>query len=258
MTDLRGEAFLAAPNLGTLGLTATPARINAALAGANASVSAAALNALTASATSNADVYHRHLQVDQTVAGEASFILYNKSTHADANIGLVFALPEQLADDVTLMPDLEHGFLTQRYNGQTFALVGGVHPQFTHAGQLTASLTGKLVGAAPIAGEVVDVILSVGSNISSSASTDGVTAVAKVNGTNLTTTHPKITHAAGAGFRSTARNQGTIAAVKTDGTQLVSRGDVLTLDLTRTAAGAVSAEANDIVVMIVIRAALPI
>ena len=133
-------------------------------------------------------------------------------------------------------------------------LLGSAVVQFQQAGDFTSSLSNKLVGAAPISGKVEDVILSIGTNIVSSHSTDGVTATAKVNGNALTTTDPRITGAAGTGFRSTAQGNGTPAVVKSDGTEEVQCGDLLTVDVTRTATGTVSGEAANVIVLIVIRA----
>lgn len=256
--DLRGEAFLHVPDLASLGVTATVERVNAALTGTEPSVSAAALNALTAGITSTADIHHRHLESRQHEPGEAYFILSNTSDHADASIALVLSLPELLPDDLTLAPDKTHGFLTQRYNGVTLTPVAVLHTQFTHAGVLTASLTDQLMGACPIDGTVTHAILSVGSNIQSSNGADHIAAALRVNGTALCTTNPAMASSAGAGFRSTARGQGTPAVIKSDGTQHVQRGDLFTLDLTRTIAGSVTTEAGDIAVLLIIRAASPV
>jgi len=256
--DLRGEAFLHVPDLASLGVNATVERINAALAGTEPSVSAAALNAMTAGVLSTADIYHRHLESRQHEAGEAYFILSNTSDHADAAIALVLSLPEHLPDDLTLAPDKTHGYLTQRYNGVTLTPVAILHTQFTRAGALTATLNNQLLGACPIDGTVTHVILSVGVNIQSSNGADHIAAVLRVNGVALCTTNPALPSSAGAGFRSTARGHGTAAIIKSDGTQHVQRGDVVTLDLTRTAAGSVTTEAGDVVVLLIIRAATPL
>jgi len=132
-----------------------------------------------------------------------------------------------------------------------------VHPQHTHAGDMTASVTGALLGAVPVAGTVSDVILSIGDNIVSDDSGDGVTATVKVSGTAVASTDPQITDAAGTGFKSTAQNDGTAAAIKTDGTENVSKGDILTVDLTRTANGNITNEAHDVTVLVVIRVSAP-
>ncbi len=257
ITDLRGEVFLAAPSLAALNLTVDADTINAALDGANASVTAAALNALTAGQTSTADARHRHLQVYQDADEEVYFRLYNFNDGPDTNVALVFSLPDVLLDDTVLLPNRGNGFLSQRYFNTPYNLVGTVHAAYTHGGDLSATQTGKLVGVVPISGVVSAVILSVATNIVSTTGTDGITAVVKVNGTAVTSTDPKITSAAGTGFRSTAQGHGTASVVKTDGTQNVQRGDVLTVDLTRTAAGSVSVEAANVVVLVVIRAGSP-
>jgi hypothetical protein len=257
LTDLRGEAFLLVPDLATLGVTVTAERLSAALAGTNPTVVAAALNLLTAGPLSTADNHHRHLQVAQQANAETYFTLTNDHAGANASVALVLSLPQRLPDDLVLAPNLATGFLSQRYQGQTYHPVGVVHAQWRGEGALAASQLGKLVGVVPADGAVTDVILSLGANLQSSVGADGVSATVNVNGVALTTTHPAITSSAGAGFRSTARGDGTPAALKTDGTQAVRRGDVLTLDFTRTAGGSVSAEPANAGVLVVIRTSGP-
>lgn len=257
ITDLRGEAFLQIPDLGSMGLAATATEINQALAGVDATVNAAALNRLTNGPGSTADTEHRHLQVFQDQNGDAFFTLINNSGGGSANVALLLSLPNRLADDTWLMPNTANGFLSQRFGANTYNLVGTVHVSFGHAGALTTSQLGKLMGVVPIDGVVSNVILSLGTNIQSSVSADSVSAVVKVNNVVLTTTDPKISSAAGAGFRSTSRGDGVGAVVKSDGTQNVQRGDVLTVDLTRVAAGTVSTEALNVVALVVVRAGQP-
>ncbi len=132
--------------------------------------------------------------------------------------------------------------------------VDSLHVAYGHDGQLTASQADKLLGVVPVNGVVADVIFSVAGNIESDTSTDGVTVTAKVNGATVCETDPALSDAAGAGFRSTARGDGAPAAIKSDGTQRVSRGDVLTVDLTRSVSGVVSSEMRHIVVLVLIRA----
>lgn len=146
--------------------------------------------------------------------------------------------------------------------GQTFLCVPDpvmlgltTQVQAIHPGPVSASVTGQLMGVVPVSGVVTDVVLSLGNNIDSSIPQDGLSATAKVNGVTLTSTDPAITCAAGPGFRSTARGDGTAAVVKTNGVQFVRRGDVLSVDLTRTAAGTIAADAAEAVVLIVIRVA---
>ncbi|MBI1373909.1 MAG: hypothetical protein GC159_14395 [Phycisphaera sp.] len=133
--------------------------------------------------------------------------------------------------------------------------VGAVAVQMTHEGDLTASLTGKLVGVSPIDGVVTDVILSAGTNLDTDTTSDGVSATAKANGTTLTSTDPQLTDGDGAGFRCTAQGDGAAAVVKSDGSEQVTRGDVLTVDVSRSVVGAVANEASDVVVTIVIEPA---
>jgi len=140
--------------------------------------------------------------------------------------------------------------------GEAFLAVPPVNEvvvQFRHAGDLTASLSDSLLGVAPIDGVVKDVVLSVGGNLETDTSADGVSATAKVNGVALTSADPELTDADGAGFRSTARGDGATAVVKSDGTEQVSRGDVLTVDVTRDVVGSVTTEASDVVVMVTIQ-----
>jgi hypothetical protein len=197
------------------------------------------------------------LQVYQDAESETWFTLRNDGSTGNANVGLALAMPAAMADALQLFINRDNGFLTQRFDNVSFNMVGAVHVQSVHEGDLDASQLGKLIGTVPIAGTVADVILSIGDNIVSSDSDDGVTATVKVNGTTLTTTHPQITDAAGTGMRSTAQGHGTAAIIQTDGTQDVARGDVVSVDLTRTANGSISSEASDVVVLIVIRVDQP-
>lgn len=255
--DLRGEALWAAPDLQALGITATAQEIEQALSGIGAGVTAAALTRLTAGIDSNADPDHTHTRSYANVAGMYGFWIVNDSADPSARVLLAFDMPNALPDVTMLMVDMASGYLQQTYLGTAYHLVGTVHAQHRHEGALTASQTGKLIGVVPVDGVVSDVIVSVGQNIDSSLTTDGVSATVYVNGAAVTTTHPAITDAAGAGFRSTAQGHGTAAIVKSDGTEVVSRGDLLTVDLTRTAAGTITTEATDVVVLVVIRAARP-
>ncbi len=257
ITDLRGEGFLQIPNLISMGVGATATEITQALAGVNSSVDATALNRLTAGPASTADSDHRHVQVFHDQDSNAFFTLVNNHSGTNAGITLAFSLPNKLADDTWLSPNVVNGFLTQRFNGTAYNLVGTVHVAFDHEGNVTTSQTGKLMGAVPIDGVVSDVILSVGTNIQSNTSTDGLIATVKANGTGLAVTNPQLTAGDGTGFRSTAQGDGTAAVIKSDGTQNVTQGDMFTVDLSRTAGGSVSVEAANAVVMVVIRANQP-
>ena len=253
ITDLRGEAFLAVTDGAMLGLTATIDRINEALDGTNPTVDAAALNTLTGGSDSSADTEHRHLQSWQDKDGEAYFHLFNDSSGVDANVALVLSLPNKLSDDTVVIVNRNNGFLEQRYDGTTYNLVGTVHVEYVHEGDITATQTGKLAGIIPVDGVVSDIIVSVGVNIGSDTGSDGVAAVGYVNGTSLTSTHPEITSADGSGTKSTAQGAGTSAVVKSDGTESVQRGDIITVDLTRTAVGTITTEAANVVAIVVIR-----
>jgi hypothetical protein len=122
-----------------------------------------------------------------------------------------------------------------------------------HPGSISASVTGQLAGVVPSGGTVIDVVLSLGGNIVSDNSADGITVAAKVNGVALTSTDPGISSSDGAGFASTDQGAGVPAVVKSDGSEQVSRGDILTIDLIRSASGIVSNEATDAVAMVVIQ-----
>ncbi len=257
LTDLRGEAMQATPSLAALNISATANALNQTLDGIDANVTAAALNQLVDGSTSTADSLHRHLSIYQDMAGEAGFRLINDSADASANVALQLSLPQALPADVRLRVNRDNGFIEQCYGATSYNLVGSVHPQYTHGGDLSASRTGELIGAVPVAGIVSDVILSIGSNIDSTDSADGVAAVVKVNNVTLTSTDPAITAADGTGFVSTDQGDGAAAVVKSDGTEQVQRGDILTVDLTRTANGTINAEAHDVVVVVVIRADQP-
>ena len=140
--------------------------------------------------------------------------------------------------------------------GETFLSVqyAAEHVQYIHGGEITSSETDQLMGM--VAGDAVvsDIVLSIGANIQSSVSSDGLVATVKVNDAIVTTVNPSITANDGAGFRSTAGGDGVAAIIKTDGGELVSKGDVLTVDIARTAGGTVSVEAADVVVMVVMHA----
>ena len=255
--DLRGRTLLRVSDASSIGLTADAATIDRALAGAAASVTAAALGRLTAGPLSLADLDHRHSQFDLTAAAPSHLRLVNSSTQPGATVGVLFSLVGLLPDDTLLHANPATGFLEQSYAGQSYALLGAAHVAFHHSGDLTSSVTGQLAGVVPVAGTVAAVILSLGTNLQSSVSTDGVTATAKVNGVALTTTPPTLTAAAGAGFRSTARGDGAAGVVRSDGAELVQRGDLITVDLTRAATGSVTTEARHAAVLVVIRAAGP-
>lgn len=125
---------------------------------------------------------------------------------------------------------------------------------FTHPSALGGSSLDNLVGASPIDAVVDDVILTARSNLVSSSGGDSVAAVVKVNGVVVTTTHPSIDSASGAGFRSTARGDGSGAIVRDDAWAQVHRGDLVTVDLVRTAAGVVTGEAAGLAVAVTLRA----
>ncbi|MCC6681766.1 MAG: hypothetical protein IT445_12765 [Phycisphaeraceae bacterium] len=253
ITDCRSEAIFASPSAAAIGLTASVDEINQAVDGISANVTALNLNKLCAGPTTPADTLHQHLQVLQDVDGEATFEFINDSDDLAANIAVRWSLPMLMAADAKLLVNTDTGFLRQSYDGEVHDLLGSVHAQCAFEGQITASQSAKLVGVVPVSGQVTDVILSLGTNMQSSNGTDGLTATAKVNDVSLCSTNPALCSSDGTSFRCTNQGDGVAAVVKSDGTQQVQRGDVLTLDLTRTAAGSVSVEAANAVVLIVIR-----
>ncbi len=258
LTDHRGEAFLHVTDTGSLGIHASAAQINGVLDGLATSVDADALNRLTGGALSTADIEHRHLRVDQYVDGQAAFTIHNGSTHADANVGLLFSVPQHLSGPIALVADTHAGALTQRHGTTSLHLLGMTHLAFNHEGDLTASQSDRLIGVVPLEGVLHAVILSVGANLISDTATDRIAATVKVNGAVVTVADAALSSAAGPGHRSTAQGDGTAAIVATNGSEQVARGDLLTVDLTRTAAGAVSREARDVTVLVIVRAGRPI
>jgi len=253
ITDRRGEAFLGVTDLPTLGVTATAAEVNQALAGIGATVTAAALEALTAGPTSTADFAHRHEQMVTDADGETHFTLTNDHAGDDANVALRFDLSAKLPSVTALLPDPATGWLRQRIAGVGYPLVGVLAIDHVRPGELNASVTGEPVGVVPCDGAIDAVVLTVGQNIVSDQSTDGLTATVKANGVAVTSTDPSITDAAGAGFRSTAQGDGAAGVVKTDGSEQVRRGDLLKVDLTRAAAGAIATQIADVAVLVILK-----
>jgi hypothetical protein len=253
LTDRRAEALLQIPDLAMLGVDASVNEINQALSGINSSVDASALNHLTAGAQQDANYYHRHTVITQDVAGLAQFQLANDSTDGSANMALALGVPAHFLYFSELLVNTNTGFLQQRFNTTTYDLIGTVHREYNHGGQLTSSTTGALIGAVPISGAISDVILSVGANLESTNSDDALTGTVRANGTSVTSTAPRLTAGAGSGFRCSDQGDGTAATVKTDGSEQVQRGDQLTLDLTRQVSGTVSNEWQDVTVLVVIR-----
>ncbi len=253
ITDHRSETIFASPSAAAIGLTASVDEINQAIDGIGGTVTALNLNQLCAGPTTPADTLHHHRQMLQSVDGEAAFEFINDSDDSAANIAVRWSLPMLMAADAKLLVNTDTGFLRQSYGGVVHDLLGAVHVQYAIGGQVTASQSAKLVGMVPVSGQVTDVILSLGTNMQSSTGSDGLTATAKVNGASLCSTNPALRSSDGTGFRCTDQGDGVAAVVKSDGTQQVQRGDVLTLDLTRTAAGSVSVQAANAVVLIVIR-----
>ncbi|MEX2672514.1 MAG: hypothetical protein WD294_10430 [Phycisphaeraceae bacterium] len=257
ITDLRGEAFLAAWNLAMLGVQASTETVNAVLGEVEPTVTSAALNTLTAGSDSLADAHHQHSQYGRDSDFMEQFILANQNDGTDANMALAFSLPGRLAYPTRLFADAGAGWLKQQHGSAERALVGAVQVSFAHEGSLNAAQSGKLMGMVPVDGEIVAVIVSARANLETSDAADSVDAIVKVNGNNVTVTHPQLRTQDGTGFRSTGQGDGIAAAIKSDGTEHVQRGDIVTLDVTRTVNGAVTNDATDLVVMVVVRAAAP-
>lgn len=257
LVDLRGLTFLQTPSPGAIGLTATPAEINQALDGIDASVTASNLSILTQGSSSTADGLHQHVQSSQDLPGQATFRFVNASTDSAANVALAFSVPEHELVDAVLRLDRATNTLEQFNLQGRYRLVGSVHAQALHAGELTGNVTGLLAGAVPIDGVVQDVIVTAGSNLQTSQSSDQVVATSYVNGTALCSTDPSLSVADGVGTVSTQTGAGTAAVIKSDGTEQVQRGDLITVDLTRTVVGSGVQEARDLVVLVVIRADRP-
>ncbi|MEM9883134.1 MAG: hypothetical protein AAF800_09485 [Planctomycetota bacterium] len=257
ITDLRGEAFLQAAGPASLGLVATADEINQALSGIDPSVTDSALNRVTGGPLSDADLYHTHTSLSANEAGEAKVYLTNNSLSPTADLSVRFSVPERYLYDTVLKVNPDHHLLEQRYGSDVYTLVGAASLSYVHAGTLTASLTNHPLGPVPITGRIVAVVLSVADNLQSSDTGDGLTAAIDVNGTPATQAPASLSSADGPGFACTDRGDGTSATLNTDGSAGVSRGDLLTLNLTRTAAGTVTQEAVDIAVLVVVRAARP-
>lgn len=258
LTDLRGESFLQAQSAALAGITATTNAINQALDGITPDVTAANLSILTAGSLGTADTQHRHLFTGQDVDGPATVSFANLSNDAAATIGLNFSLPLVMPDVTRLQVDRDTGYLQQSHLGEAYHLLGGTALQWTHPGALASSPTSQLVGCAPVSGEIVAVILSARLNTQSSDNADGLSLNASVNGNPLTTAPATLTAADGSAFRSTDQGDGVAATIATDGTEDISRGDLITLDLTYTDNGTVSQQPTDLAVLVVIKADRPL
>lgn len=251
--DLRGQAYLVAPSLEWLAVTATAAQINQALAGIGSTVTASNLTALTQSPSAFADALHTHTQVLTDADAQTELRLINSNDGDSANIALIFDLPNRLAEVTRLLPDPETGWLWQSIGGASYCLPGTVHCQCVFEGEFVVESADKVMGCVPIDGVVSDVILSIGSNLVSTDNSDNICAAVKVGGVPLCATDPQISVNDGTGFRSTAQGHGVAAVVTTSGAEQVARGSILTLQITRTAVGIVSNEASNISVLLVIR-----
>lgn len=257
IVDLRGEVFLQVGSLPIMGITATAQEINQVLDGIGPNVQPTTLDLLCDGPTSTADSLHRHTQFFQDVAGEAELTLINDNDDPAASVGIRFSLPQLLAANTHLVVDPDNGFLVQRFDSDMYHLVGAVHAQFTHTDELTGTLSDLVVGVVPISGIVTDVVLTVGQNIESTEGSDGVTASIQINGVAIATTDPAIQAQDGNGPRTTAQGDGDAAVIRSDGPEVVTKGDLIKLDLIRIVSGTVSTEAADIGVVVVIRATQP-
>lgn len=252
IADRRGEAFLAIVDLPRLGIEATADEINQALLGIGATVDAAALDTLTGGATSVADTLHRHDRLTADVDQEHALRLVNASAGGSAGLALRFDLSGVIPGTSDLVLDRDTGWLRQRLFGQSLPLLGSIDVHHTHPGGLTASITARLIAAVPLPGRVTDITLSLGANLVTDNPADQISATVKVNGAALASTDPAIAVSDGAGFRATAQGEGVAAVIKSDGTQQVARGDILTVDLTRSVSGNLTSDAADLALLVTI------
>ena len=255
--DRRGEAFLQAPSPALLGLTASADEINRALDGIADSVDALALTALTAGPDFPADTLHTHHLLSRDSTGTATFFLRNNSTSDQANLELQFAVPNRFDHPTWLRLNPDHHYFDQVYHQTALTLVGSAQLTHLHVGPLDQSLTDLPLSVVPLDGEVADVVLTVGNALQSSDPADQIAAHVRVNANALTTTPPSLSAADAAGFRCTDRGDGTPGQVDPAATT-VRRGDLMTLDLTRTVNGTVAQEARDVGVLVTLRATRPI
>jgi hypothetical protein len=116
-------------------------------------------------------------------------------------------------------------------------------------GDLTADVGGALVDAAPVAGTITDVILTLGENIVSSNSSDGVAAYVTVNGTSICSAPAKIVDGDGSGRRSTAAGDGMPPALETL-LATVDAGDIVRCDIDLIDQGTVLVHPHDVIVSV--------
>ncbi|MEM8737671.1 MAG: hypothetical protein AAGG38_04235 [Planctomycetota bacterium] len=257
VTDLRGEAFLQAPSVAVLGLTASAQEINQALGGIEASVTGAALNKVTGGVFEAADAFHTHASLNANTDGRAEFRVVNQSYHPDAEVSVRLSVPELTAVDTVVSLHPEHRYLQQSRGGSTYNLVGAVHLSWVKSGQVSASVADAAVGVVPIDGRVTAVVLSMAGNMESTEAGDGVRVSARVNGAPLTAAPGELTSADGPGFVCTDQGAGTPTALVAGDGAAVRRGDLVTVDLDRQVAGTVTNEARDVAVLVVVRADCP-
>lgn len=254
--DRRGEAFLQATGASQLGLTATVEEINQALDGINLLVTANNLNNLVSGAQSHVDSLHGHTISSQDVAGTARFRVSNESSDVNADAALHLAIPQVIPFDTVLSIDKTNGYFRQTFAGTSFVLLGVHTLQHLQPGNLTATVTDLPIGVAPGDGTIDAVHLTLADNLVTDNSSDGIALGVKVNGTSALQSAAEITVADGAGTRSTAHGDGSPAAIDA-AHAAVSRGDLITLDLTRTVNGTLTSDAADAVALVVFRAARP-
>ncbi|MEM6333749.1 MAG: hypothetical protein AAF823_10470 [Planctomycetota bacterium] len=253
LVDLRGEAFLASTPASIDGLNATPDEINQALDGIGPTVSAITLNLLTNGSYLQDLHYHERFAWNSDTT--ETLTLLNIAA-ASPGIALRFHLPNARALPTDLALDPDTGFLTQTHDATTYPLVGVTPLTAALEGPITASSTDRLLGPAPVAGTITAVVLSLATNLQSSNSADGIAATVYRNGDPVCSTDPSLNASSEAGFVST-QSTGTPAVVQTNGNQTVQRGDVLTFDLTRTANGSVTTQANHAALAVIIRPDAP-
>lgn len=251
LEDLRGDVFLNTTGLGGLGLSATAEEINQALAGISGSVTASTLDQITGGSSSVADNEHTHRKMNSDANSEVSYTFENSNSMSSAAVGAQFSLPGHQLDQPRIVLTADSDYIHQVHSGVKRPLVGVMNMIDTRNGVLNANDHGRVLGVVPADGEIVNVILSIGTNIQSSTGSDEISATVKVNGVSLTSTDPALDSDTGSGFKCTGQGDGTSSVVKSDGTEQVARGDLLEVDLTRTVSGTVSQEATQVAVLVV-------
>ncbi|QDU72809.1 hypothetical protein [Mucisphaera calidilacus] len=253
ITDLRGETQLQSVDASVLGLTATVAELDRVVAGVDAGVTSSALGVLCGGPMSVADAYHGHAGYQSDEDAEVSFTVRNASSGSAAGVMLSLSLPAWLSEPTRLRVRREGGWLEQEVGGTGYALVGGVPLALVLPGVLTGSVVDRLVGVVPCDGTVAGVVLSVGRHLQTSEVLDGLEVSLRVNGRLLTDTPARLRVSDGVSNLCTDAGDGEAALMFEDSVCAVSRGELVTATITRTASGVVSQEAEDVAVLVLMR-----